>query len=85
MIINEAYHCNYAVVFAQLIMPGNKKEGVHPFLVRIRNEDKSVRKGIFIVDMGAKFGNNGVDSGRLKFDNIRIPRENILNRFSDVL
>ena len=66
-------------------MPGNKKEGVHTFLVRIRNEDKSVRKGIFIEDMFAKFGNNGVDSGRLKFDNIRIPRENILNRFSDVL
>lgn len=43
-------------------MPGNKKEGVHTFLVRIRNEDKSVREGIFIEDMGAKFGNNGVDN-----------------------
>ena len=76
-------------------MPGNKKEGVHSFLVRIRNEDKSVRDGIFIEDMGAKFGNNGVDNvflfifiynkGRLKFDNVRIPRENMLNQFSDVL
>ena len=43
------------------------------------------KPGIFIEDMGAKLGNNEVDSGRLKFDNIRIPRENILNRFSDVL
>ena len=66
-------------------MPGNKKEGVHVFLVKIRDEDKSVRKGIFMEDMGAKFGNNGVDNGRLKFESVRILRENLLNRFSDVL
>jgi acyl-CoA oxidase len=40
-------------------MPGNKHEGVHVFLVRVRNQDGSVRPGIFIEDMGAKFGCNG--------------------------
>jgi acyl-CoA oxidase len=34
-------------------MPGNKNEGVHAFLVRVRNEDGTVRPGIFIEDMGA--------------------------------
>lgn len=65
-------------------MPGNKNEGVHAFLVRVRNEDGTVRPGIFIEDMGAKFGANGVDNGRLSFNKVRIPRENLLNRFSDV-
>ena len=43
-------------------MPGNVNEGVHTFLVRVRNEDGSVREGIFIEDMGAKLGCNGVDN-----------------------
>jgi acyl-CoA oxidase len=65
-------------------MPGNKHEGVHVFLVRVRNQDGSVRPGIFIEDMGAKFGCNGVDNGRLKFTDVRVPREHLLNKFSDV-
>ena len=27
---------------------------------------------------------NGVDNAKLTFDNVRVPRENLLNRFSDV-
>lgn len=65
-------------------MPGDKNEGVHAFLVRVRNEDGSVKEGVFIEDMGCKFGLNGVDNGRLKFTNVVIPRENLLNRFSEV-
>lgn len=34
--------------------------------------------------MGEKFGLNGVDNARIQFHNVRIPRENLLNRFSDV-
>ena len=29
-------------------------------------------------------GMNGVDNAKLTFDNVRVPRENLLNRFSDV-
>ena len=58
-ITNGAYHCNYAVVFAQLIMPGNKNEGVHAFLVRVRNAKGEIENGVFIEDMGCKFGLNG--------------------------
>lgn len=83
-ITNGAIHCNYAIVFAQLLLPGNKTEGVHAFLVRVRNEDSSVCKGVFIEDMGSKFGLNGVDNGRLRFDNVRVPREAILNKYSEM-
>ena len=29
-------------------------------------------------------GLNGVDNAKLSFDNVRVPRENLLNRYSDV-
>ena len=34
--------------------------------------------------MGFKIGLNGVDNAKLTFDNVPIPRENLLNRYSDV-
>lgn len=34
--------------------------------------------------MGGKFGCNGVDNGRLKFDHVRVPRESLLNRYSEM-
>jgi len=34
--------------------------------------------------MGHKFGLNGVDNGRIKFDNLRVPRESLLNKYSEV-
>jgi acyl-CoA oxidase len=39
---------------------------------------------VSIDDCGPKAGLNGVDNGRLRFDNVRIPREALLNRFGDV-
>lgn len=40
--------------------------------------------GVEIVDMGCKMGQNGVDNAALTFSNVRVPRENMINRFSDV-
>jgi len=34
--------------------------------------------------MGYKIGLNGVDNAALKFKNVRIPLENMMNRYSDV-
>ncbi|KAI3654214.1 hypothetical protein MP228_000933 [Amoeboaphelidium protococcarum] len=82
-ITNSAVHAKWAVVFAQLHING-KHEGIHVFLVRIREEDMSVSPGVVIQDMGYKFECNGVDNGKLWFKNVRIPRENLLNRYSDV-
>ncbi|MGR9884718.1 hypothetical protein ACUOGW_24575, partial [Escherichia coli] len=33
---------------------------------------------------GLKGGLNGIDNGRLHFDQVRVPRENLLNRYGDV-
>ncbi|KAF9329325.1 hypothetical protein BGZ91_000616 [Linnemannia elongata] len=40
--------------------------------------------GVTIQDMGVKMGCNGVDNGKLFFDHVRVPVENLLNRYSDV-
>ncbi|MDQ7807145.1 acyl-CoA dehydrogenase [Amycolatopsis sp. A133] len=80
---NAARDGRLAVVFAQLIT-GSESRGVHAFLVPIRDEDGKPMPGVSIEDCGPKAGLNGVDNGRLGFDNVRIPREALLNRFGDV-
>lgn len=44
---------NHALVFAQLIIKG-KKHGVHPFIVRIRDENWNPLPGITVGDIGPK-------------------------------
>lgn len=41
-------------------------------------------KGVMIEDMGVKLGLNGIDNGRLMFDKVVIPREQMLNKLNDV-
>jgi acyl-CoA oxidase len=41
-------------------------------------------KGIILGDCGKKMGLDGIDNGFIIFNNVRIPRENLLNRFSEV-
>ncbi len=72
-----------AAVFAQLITKG-KRQGVHALLVPIRNQRGEVCPGIRIEDDGHKGGLNGVDNGRIWFDNVRVPREALLDRFGSV-
>ena len=43
-ITNGAVHAHYCVVFARLIMPGGINEGLHGFLVPIRDKDLNVKK-----------------------------------------
>ena len=80
---NAALHGKAAVVFAQLITKG-VNHGVHGFYVPIRDENGSFLPGIGGEDDGYKGGLNGIDNGRLHFDHVRIPRNNLLNRYGDV-
>lgn len=83
-ITNGAIHAHYAIVFARLINEG-VDEGLHGFLVNIRDEkDLSVKEGCRVWDMGMKIGLNGVDNAALWFDNVRIPRTNLLNATSNM-
>ncbi len=80
---NAAAHGQLATVFAQLHTDG-AHHGVHAFLVPIRSADGTPAPGVRIEDCGEKMGLNGVDNGRLWFDEVRIPRENLLDRFATV-
>lgn len=82
-ITNSAVHAKWSAVFAQLLIDG-KNHGIHGFLVRIRNEDMSICSGVRIEDMGHKMGCNGVDNGKLWFDEVRIPRAYLMNANSTV-
>jgi acyl-CoA oxidase len=79
---NAAQHAELAVVFAQLEVDGTS-QGVHAFVVPIRAEGE-VLPGVRIEDDGLKMGLNGVDNGRIWFDEVRVPRTAMLNRFADV-
>ncbi|MEU7791672.1 acyl-CoA dehydrogenase [Amycolatopsis sp. NPDC049159] len=80
---NAARDGRLAVVFAQLVT-GGESRGVHAFMVPIRDTEGKPLPGVSIEDCGLKAGLNGVDNGRLSFDNVRVPREALLNRFGDV-
>ncbi|KAF5180433.1 Acyl-coenzyme a oxidase, partial [Thalictrum thalictroides] len=77
----------HAVVYARLITDG-KDYGVHGFIVQLRSlDDHSALPGITVGDIGMKFGSgayNTMDNGVLHFDHIRIPREQMLMRVSQV-
>lgn len=80
---NAAAHGRMATVFAQLKI-GEKEYGVHAILVPIRDKNNQPLAGVSIEDCGEKLGLNGVDNGRLWFNRVRVPRENLLNHFADV-
>ena len=80
---NAARHGRMAAVFAQL-MTGDECHGVHAFLVPIRDEDGNPCAGVSIEDCGHKAGLNGVDNGRLGFNNVRVARDALLDRYGSV-
>ncbi|MDH3734754.1 MAG: acyl-CoA dehydrogenase family protein [Gemmatimonadota bacterium] len=80
---NAAAHGRLATVFAQL-KTNAEQHGVHAFLVPIRGANGTVAQGVRIEDCGYKLGLNGIDNGRISFDRVRIPRENLLDRFATV-
>ncbi|MEM9846587.1 MAG: acyl-CoA dehydrogenase [Bacteroidota bacterium] len=81
--IGNALHSRMASVFCQLIVHG-ENHGIHAILVPLRDENGSLLPGIRVEDNGYKMGLNGVDNGRVWFNEVRVPRENLLNRFGDV-
>ena len=80
---NAAAHGRMATVFAQLEV-GDERYGVHALLVPIRDEAGQPLPGVHIQDCGHKIGLNGVDNGLLRFDQVEVPREHLLDRFGSV-
>merc|ERR1712214_216711 len=82
-ITNGAVHAKHVVVMAKLIVDG-VNEGIHAVLVPIRDDKLNILPNVLVEDMGHKMGLNGVDNAKLTFNNVRVPRENLLNKYSDV-
>lgn len=80
---NAARDGRTAVVFARLETDG-VDHGVHAFIVPIRTPSGEPMPGVVIGDDGPKAGLNGVDNGWLMFENVRVPRRGLLDRFASV-
>jgi acyl-CoA oxidase len=81
--IGNAIHSKMASVFAQLIV-GGKNKGVHAILVPLRNEKHKTFKGITIEDNGYKLGLNGVDNGKIWFNQVEVPVTNLLDKYGRI-
>ncbi len=80
---NAAEHGRLAAVFAQLVVGGTGR-GVHCLLVPIRDDRGKPIDGVEITDCGPKVGLNGVDNGRISFDQVRVPLDALLDRYAQV-
>lgn len=58
--------------------------GVQAFIVPLRDENGKIFSSIRIADCGHKMGLNGVDNGRIIFNQHEIPHENMLDKFGYV-
>lgn len=80
---NAACHGQAATVFAKLILDG-KDYGVSAFVVPLRDKTGKTLPGITIEDCGRKMGLNGVDNGKIHFNKVVIPKEDMLDKFASI-
>jgi len=80
---NAALHGRMATVFAKIIIEG-KDYGVGAFVVPLRDQNGKTLPGITIKDCGRKLGLNGVDNGVIRFEQVVIPADEMLDRFAGV-
>jgi len=81
--ISQGYTAELGVVVADLRIRG-VSHGPHAFLMRLRDDDGDLRPGIRVEDMGTKTVANDLDNARVWFDQVRLPKSALLNKFADI-
>ncbi|XP_050545709.1 peroxisomal acyl-coenzyme A oxidase 3-like isoform X3 [Daktulosphaira vitifoliae] len=75
----------HAIIWANLIMSNGDNNGLHAFVVKIRDVKTMLPcSGVIIGDLGEKANLNGVDNGFIIFDNYHIPKESLLSKAGDI-
>ena len=75
---------NHVILMARLILNG-KDYGPHPFMVQIRDtETHKAFPGVKVGVIGTTLGYKDANNGFLGFDQFRIPRTNMLMKYSQV-
>lgn len=71
-------------MFGNLVI-NNKPCGIQLFIVPLRHPvSGEPLPGVTVGDIGPKFGRDGNDNGYISFDKVRIPRANMLAKWSQV-
>ena len=71
-----------AVVMADLVVEGTSY-GPHAFLMDLRRDGEIV-DNVTMEDMGEKTVGNDLDNARIHFNNVRLPKSSMLNRYADI-
>lgn len=75
---------SHAIVFARLLID-DSDYGIQPFIVQIRDtETWKVQPGIRCGDIGPKIGTPGKNNSWASFDQVRIPRMNMMMGLCEV-
>lgn len=78
-----AHSSNHTVVYARLISKG-KDYGVKTFVVQLRDSNFELLPGISIGDIGSKMGRDAIDNGWIQFNDVEIPKEYFLQKFTTI-
>ena len=78
-----AEDAHLAAVYGQLIVDG-QGHGVHAVLVPVRDDSGTPMPGVTLGDNGHKGGLLGVDNGTIRFDQVRVPRRMLLDRYGGI-
>merc|ERR1711881_154324 len=85
-ITNGAIDAHYCLVFGDLRIRGHEDTfGVHGVILKIRDlETHEPMPGVTVQDMAHKMGLNGIDNAKLAFNNVKVPRDALLDRFAQI-